>query len=85
MAGLAADNLSQDIVGQTRQVLAKADARMTSVGTDKSHLLMATIWQRASPISSLDRSGKCCAVTAETRLADDDILVEIIFTAVCSV
>jgi len=42
--GLAADDKSLDIQGQTRQVLAKIDQALALAGTDKSHLLSAQIF-----------------------------------------
>lgn len=92
LAGLTADDLSQDIVGQTRQVLAKADAKLAAAGTDKSRLLAATVWLR--DMSDFDGMNSAwegwiapghapARATAECKLARLDILVEIIFTAAC--
>lgn len=44
LAGLVADDPSQDIRGQTRQVLAKIDGYLARAGTDKSRLLSAMIY-----------------------------------------
>ena len=44
LAGITADDLSQDITGQTKQVLAKIDAALEAHGTDKTRLLTAQIW-----------------------------------------
>ena len=44
VCGLTADNLSLNAKGQTEQILAKIDDRLASCGTDKSKLLMATIY-----------------------------------------
>lgn len=44
LAGLVADDPSQDIGGQTRQVLGKIDAYLARAGTDKSRLLTAMIY-----------------------------------------
>lgn len=44
LAGLVADDASQDVKGQTRQILAKIDALLKAAGTDKSKLLSANIW-----------------------------------------
>ena len=41
---LTADDASQDVKGQTSQILAKIDALLAEAGTDKSKLLKATIW-----------------------------------------
>jgi enamine deaminase RidA (YjgF/YER057c/UK114 family) len=45
-SGLTADDRSQDTVGQTEQILAKADAFLEKIGSNRSLLLSATIWLR---------------------------------------
>jgi enamine deaminase RidA (YjgF/YER057c/UK114 family) len=45
-AGQVPDNMSQDVTGQTRQVLAKIDDLLKLAGTDKSRVLTAQIWLR---------------------------------------
>ena len=44
LAGQVAGDGSQDISGQTRQVLAAVDALLARAGTDKSKLLMVQIF-----------------------------------------
>ena len=44
LAGITADDLSQDVTGQTQQVLAKIDAALEEHGTDKTRLLQAQVW-----------------------------------------
>ncbi|MBM3645674.1 MAG: RidA family protein [Alphaproteobacteria bacterium] len=44
LAGLTADDTSQDVKGQTRQILAKIDALLKEAGSDKSKILSANIW-----------------------------------------
>ena len=44
VAGLIADDTSQDVKGQTSQILAKIDALLAQAGTDKSKILSANIW-----------------------------------------
>lgn len=44
LAGQVADDASQDIRGQTRQVLAAIDRLLVEVGTDNAHILMAQIF-----------------------------------------
>ena len=44
LAGQVASDGSQDISGQTRQVLAAIDALLARAGTDKSKLLMVQIF-----------------------------------------
>lgn len=43
-AGITADDLSEDVQGQTRQVLDEIDRLLALAGTDKSKILSATIW-----------------------------------------
>jgi enamine deaminase RidA (YjgF/YER057c/UK114 family) len=43
-AGVVPDDATQDVVGQTRQVLAKIEDLLTRAGTDKSKLVSATIY-----------------------------------------
>jgi enamine deaminase RidA (YjgF/YER057c/UK114 family) len=44
LAGLTADDTSQDVKGQTAQILAKIDNLLRQAGTDKSRVLSANIW-----------------------------------------
>ena len=44
LAGQVAGDGSQDIQGQTRQVLAAIDKLLGEAGTDKAHILMAQIF-----------------------------------------
>lgn len=44
LQGVTADDQSQDVKGQTAQILAKIDALLAQAGTDKSKLLSANIW-----------------------------------------
>ena len=44
LAGLVADDKSQDVKGQTAQILAAIDALLALAGTDKSKVLSANIW-----------------------------------------
>jgi len=44
VAGQVADDPTQDIYGQTRQVLAAIDALLATAGSDKSRILMAQIY-----------------------------------------
>lgn len=43
-AGIVADDANTDVGGQTGQILDKIDAYLKEAGTDKSKILMATIW-----------------------------------------
>lgn len=44
LAGQVAADASQDMAGQTRQVLAAVDALLARAGTDKSRILMCQIF-----------------------------------------
>lgn len=44
LAGQVPDDTTQDIVGQTRQVLARVDRLLAEAGTDNAHILMTTIY-----------------------------------------
>ena len=44
LAGQVPDDTSQDIRGQTTQVLAAIDKLLTEAGTDKAHILMCQIF-----------------------------------------
>jgi enamine deaminase RidA (YjgF/YER057c/UK114 family) len=44
LAGQVADDTSQDVKGQTAQILAKIDRLLAKVGSDKTKILSANIW-----------------------------------------
>jgi enamine deaminase RidA (YjgF/YER057c/UK114 family) len=44
LAGQVADDTTQDVKGQTAQILAKIDRLLAKVGSDKTRILSATIW-----------------------------------------
>ncbi len=88
--GITADALSEGLAGQVLQVLRKADQMLSMAGTDKSRLLMATIWLRDIADfdqmngvweSWIDPANPPARATAECRLADPEILVEVILQA----
>jgi enamine deaminase RidA (YjgF/YER057c/UK114 family) len=90
VAGLTADDLAQDVAGQTRQILAKIDRYLAEAGTDKSKLLSAQIWLRDIATFKemngvwetwVDRANPPARATVEARLAGDRYLVEIMVTA----
>ncbi|HLI12419.1 MAG TPA: RidA family protein [Alphaproteobacteria bacterium] len=53
LAGIVADDPSADVAGQTRQILGKIDGFLKEAGTDKTKILMATIW--LSDIKTFDQ------------------------------
>jgi enamine deaminase RidA (YjgF/YER057c/UK114 family) len=90
LAGLTADDVTQDITGQTRQVLAKIDAALEANGTDKTRLLQAQIWVKDIRdrdamnkvwIEWLGDAGRPVRACVEANMADPRLLVEIMVTA----
>lgn len=88
-SGLTADDRSQDTVGQTEQVLAKADAFLEKIGSSRSLLLSATIWLRDiedfDAMNSawtvwIDKDEPPARATVQAILGLPDIKVEIQFT-----
>lgn len=88
-SGLTADDRTQDALGQTRQVLAKADGFLKTIGSDRSHILAATIWLRdiadfdtmnVGWVEWIDRNEPPARATVQAILGLPDILVEIQFT-----
>ncbi len=85
-AGIVAEDLTQDVKGQTRQIVAEIDRLLGLCGTDKSRLVSATIWvsdiRFREPMNDAwvawtggrDLPGRACV---EAKLADPRILVEI--------
>jgi enamine deaminase RidA (YjgF/YER057c/UK114 family) len=91
LAGLTADDASQDAKGQTRQIVNEIDRLLAKAGTDKSKIVSATIWvsdiRWRDPMNEIWiewTGGKNLPVRAciEARLADPRLLVEIQVTAV---
>ena len=44
LAGVVADDLTQDVKGQTSQVLKRVDQLLSEVGSNKSKVLTAQVW-----------------------------------------
>ena len=44
LSGLTAEDKSQDVAGQTAQILGRIDRNLAEAGSDKAHLLSATIY-----------------------------------------
>jgi enamine deaminase RidA (YjgF/YER057c/UK114 family) len=90
LAGMTADDLSGDVVRQTRDTLAKIERYLAMAGSDKRRLLSAVIWLRDIADFELmnsvwdewiDRSAMPVRATVEARLAGDAYRVEIMVTA----
>lgn len=90
LAGQVADDATQDIRGQTRQVLAAVDALLARAGTDKTRILMTQIfladlgdfqamneiWDAWVPAGSAPPRA-----TVQAQLAKPDWRIEIVVTA----
>lgn len=91
VGGMAADDRSQDITGQTKQALERVEKFLSQAGTDKSRLLTAQIW-----LKDIERDFEAmnavwnswtapnCAPTRATCQCDmgaADVLFEIIVSA----
>jgi enamine deaminase RidA (YjgF/YER057c/UK114 family) len=90
LSGMTADDLSGDVVAQTRDTLAKIEHYLGVAGSDKSKLLTALIWLRDIADFDLmntvwddwiDPSAMPVRATVEARLAGDQYRVEIMVTA----
>lgn len=89
-AGIVADDLTADLQGQARQVLAAIDGLLMRLGAAKSALISANIWLRDIDDFEkmnevwdqwVDHANLPVRATVEARLADPRILVEIAVTA----
>ena len=90
-AGIVADDIKQDIQGQTRQILGEIDRLLKLAGTDKTKVVAATIW--VTDIRSREAMNEAwnawtggqnlpARACVEAKLADPRMLVEIAVTAV---
>ena len=89
LSGHTASDPVADVGDQTRQVLALIDERLAEAGTDRDHLLSATIW--LSDIAGFEAMNAVwddwvgaeppARATVEARLAAPDLLVEIAVVA----
>ncbi|MBL8674727.1 MAG: RidA family protein [Rhodospirillales bacterium] len=90
LAGIVADDTSQDVKGQTRQILATIDALLAKAGSDKSKLLSANIW--LTDITTWSQMNEVwdawvspgntpARATVETKLAGPQYKVEIMVQA----
>ena len=86
LAGLTADDQSQDAKGQAAQILSKIDKLLATCGSNKSKVLTATIWVndiRHRPLMNeswnawtggQNLPARACV---ESKMADPNCLVEI--------
>lgn len=80
----------EDVAAQTRTALAEIDALLAEVGSDKSKILMATIWladmadfETMNSVwdTWVDQENPPARATGEAKLAAPEYRVEIIVTA----
>jgi len=90
LAGQVAEDLTQDIRGQTRQVLAAIDALLAKAGSHKSRILSVNIWLADMRMRDgmnevwsawVDPNNLPARATVEAKLASPHMLVEIMLTA----
>lgn len=91
LSGVTAPDASQDIKGQTAQVLEKIDGLLAQAGVGKDRLLSAQIWLKdiGRDFSGMNEvwdawlpeGAAPTRATGESRLAREELLVEIIVTA----
>nr|WP_221933909.1 RidA family protein [Tepidimonas aquatica] len=90
LAGQVPDDPSQDIEGQTRQVLAMVDALLARAGTDKTKLLMVQIYLAdMADYDGMNRAWDAWVAaghtppraTVQAKLAHPDWKIEVVATA----
>ena len=90
LAGLTASDATQDIKGQTKQILDKIDSYLSQAGTNKSNLLSANLWIKDmahfADMNSVwnawvDPENPPARACVKADLARPEILVEIMVTA----
>jgi enamine deaminase RidA (YjgF/YER057c/UK114 family) len=90
LAGLTASDTSQDIQGQTRQILEKIDHYLREAGTSKSNLLTANLWIKDMGMFSqmngvwndwVDPANPPARACVRADMARPEVLVEIMVVA----
>ncbi len=90
LAGMTADDLAQDVAGQTAETLARIDRILALVGSDKSKILRAEIWisdmanfaaMNTVYLAWADPDNRPPRACVESRLWTETCLVEIMVTA----
>jgi enamine deaminase RidA (YjgF/YER057c/UK114 family) len=85
LAGQVAEDTSQDVAGQTKQILDKIDELLAEVGSDNTKLLSVIIWLANIEdkdamndvwFNWIDATNTPARACVESRLARSDILVE---------
>ncbi len=90
LAGLTAGDTTQDIKGQTKQILDKIDLYLSQAGTSKSNLLSANLWIRDMALFAdmnsvwnawVDPENPPARACVKAEMARPEVLVEIMVTA----
>ncbi len=90
LAGLTSDKGKKGIAEQTRDVLRKIEERLALAGSDKNHMLRATIFLKTMQdfagmneiwVAWLEKGHAPARTTVEARMVSEDILVEIMVDA----
>jgi enamine deaminase RidA (YjgF/YER057c/UK114 family) len=90
LAGLTAGDTSQDVKGQTKQILDKIDAYLAEAGTNKSNLLSANLWIKDMTLFAdmnsvwnawVDPQNPPARACVKAEMARPEVLVEIMVTA----
>ncbi|MBN3781802.1 RidA family protein [Burkholderia sp. Ac-20345] len=90
LAGQIAEDTSQDIIGQTREVLGHIDRLLAEANSDKAHLLSVQIYisdlanfegMNAEWDAWVAQGNTPPRATVEAKLADPALLVEIVVVA----
>jgi enamine deaminase RidA (YjgF/YER057c/UK114 family) len=90
LAGLTAGDTSQDIKGQTKQILDKIDSYLSQAGTNKSNLLAANLWIKDMALFTdmnsvwnawVDPENPPARACVKAEMARREVLVEIMVTA----
>jgi enamine deaminase RidA (YjgF/YER057c/UK114 family) len=90
LAGQVAADPTQDVAGQTRQVLASIDRLLAAAGSDKTRILMAQIFladmadfdaMNAAWDAWVPRDNLPARATVEARLARPGWKIEVVVTA----
>ena len=90
LAGLTANDTTQDIKGQARQVLDKIDGYLAQAGTGKSNLLSANLWIKDMALFAemnsvwnawVDPANPPARACVQAEMARPEVLIEIMVTA----
>jgi enamine deaminase RidA (YjgF/YER057c/UK114 family) len=90
LAGLTANDTTQEIKGQTRQVRDKIDGYLAQAGTGKSNLLSANLWIKDMALfaemnsvwnSWVDPANPPARACVQAQMARPEVLIEIMVTA----